>query len=204
MKSRFLKEILMMNDKINNRKDILLLLLYSPGVTDQYNESIIGRTRVVKMLFLFKKEALKFFKKGTQITEDNFYKYFPWDYGPFSEQVYDDITFFLLHNYIESKNISEDVTFESIEEDKNWGYILGIHLSDENEEFVNEEFSLTEKGKKFVNKNLYPYLSEEQKNLLKLFKKKINSLSLRSILDYVYKVYPSMTENSKIKEKFNS
>ena len=38
---------------INNRKDILLLLLYSPGVTEKYNEPIKGRTRILKMLFIF-------------------------------------------------------------------------------------------------------------------------------------------------------
>jgi len=44
--------------RITNRRDILLLLLYSPGVSSQVNEPIAGRTRLVKMLFLFKKELL--------------------------------------------------------------------------------------------------------------------------------------------------
>jgi len=44
--------------RITNRRDILLLLLYSPGVSSQVNERIAGRTRLVKMLFLFKKELL--------------------------------------------------------------------------------------------------------------------------------------------------
>ena len=42
---------------INNRKDILLLLLYSPGVTEQINEPIKGRTRILKILFIFKKRC---------------------------------------------------------------------------------------------------------------------------------------------------
>ena len=50
--------------KLNNRKDILLLLLYSPGKTGKFNEPIVGKTRLIKMLFLFKKEALSHFSRG--------------------------------------------------------------------------------------------------------------------------------------------
>jgi hypothetical protein len=36
-------------------KHILLLLLYSPGNSDHPNEPLVGRTRIIKMLFLFDK-----------------------------------------------------------------------------------------------------------------------------------------------------
>ena len=61
---------------LNNRKDILLLLLYSPGKTGNPNEPIVGRTRLIKMLFLFKKEALAHFAHGTEISDENFYEFF--------------------------------------------------------------------------------------------------------------------------------
>ena len=41
--------------KINDRRDILLLFLYSPGKSSEPNQPIMGRTRLVKMLFLERK-----------------------------------------------------------------------------------------------------------------------------------------------------
>ena len=187
---------------INNRKDILLLLLYSPGVTEEYNESIKGRTRILKMLFIFKEEALKHFKKNNDINDDNFYEYFPWNFGPFSSQVYDDITFFLLREFIITRDSDEDVLPEAVLEERHWQFISGIQSSDvqyEYQEFTEEEFFLTNKGKEFTKEKLYSYLSESQKNLLKNFKRKLNSASLRAIIHYVYKKYPKMSVNSKIK-----
>ena len=107
--------------KINNRKDILLLLLYSPGVSDRINEPIIGRTRLVKMLFLFKKEAMQHFSKGTLISDENFYQFFPWNFGPFSSQVFDDLTFFLLRGFIEPTTSTDDESLpESAAEWERW------------------------------------------------------------------------------------
>ena len=73
-------------NRIDNRRDIMLLLLYSPGVQNETNEPIVGRTRLVKMLFLFKTEALKHFRSGTALNESEFYQFFPWNFGPFSSQ----------------------------------------------------------------------------------------------------------------------
>ena len=114
---------------INNRKDILLLLLYSAGVTNQINEPIKGRTRILKMLFIFKEEVLKYFKKNTGINDENFYEYFPWNFGPFSSQVYDDITFFLLRGFIITKYTNEEALPEAASEEKYWQFISGIQSS---------------------------------------------------------------------------
>ena len=187
---------------INNRKDILLLLLYSPGVTEQINEPINGRTRILKILFIFKKEVLKYFKKNTDINDDNFYEYFPWNFGPFSSQVYDDITFFLLRGFISTRYTNEEALPEAASEEKHWQFISGIQSSNIQEgyqEFTEEEFLLTDKGKEFTKENLYDYLSVSQKALLRNFKNKLNSASLRAILHYVYKKYPEMSQNSQIK-----
>ncbi len=188
--------------KINNKKDILLLLLYSPGVGDAFNEPIKGKTRLLKMLFLFNKEALKHFKKNININDQNFYEYFPWKFGPFSTQVYDDITFFLLRDFITTKDSDGEVISEAISEERHWCFLSGIRqddIQDEYQAFVEEKFLLTDKGMKFTQK-LYNILSNKQKNLLTSFKKKINNAPLRAILHYVYNEYPDMTKQSQIKE----
>lgn len=194
-----------MRVKIDNRKDILLLLLWSPGESNLENEPIAGRTRIVKALFLFRKEVLSTFSKGTAVTEENFYDFFPWSFGPFSTQVYDDITFFILRKYIEATVGSDEPLVESREE---WEkYIseteMDFSTSEAVDEFAEESFRLSDKGLTYVREELVPQLSIHQRELLRIFKRKIQS-SLRSLLRYTYEQYPDYTTKSEIKEKVMS
>lgn len=187
--------------RIDNPKDILLLLIYSPGKNEESNEPIVGRTRLVKMLFLFKEEVLSHFKKGTSITEDNFYEFFAWNFGPFSRQVYDDVTFFILRDFVKSSLINKERIMESVEEEKSWRELWENEgdAYDDSDDYFEEEFTLTEKGRSFV-VGLYNSLSEQQQILLREFKKKTSNAPLRAILKYTYERYPEMTSNSIIKE----
>jgi len=192
-----------MNPQINNRRDILLLLLYSPGKTDQPNEPIIGRTRLVKMLFLFREEALPYFRKGTEVSidEKNFYLFFAWNFGPFSREVYDDLTFFTYHGFIEQKDTEEEALPESAAEWEKWLTMSRPDSSEENLfEYDEQVFSLTDRGVTFT-RRLYEQLSAEQKRLLREFKARIVKAPLRALLQYVYKNYESMTIKSKIREE---
>ncbi|WPQ64581.1 DUF4065 domain-containing protein [Chitinophaga sancti] len=184
--------------KIDNRKDILLLLLYSPGSNTIINESIIGRTRLIKMLFLFKNEVWKKFKSNTQLTEENMYSFFPWNYGPFSSEVYDDVTFFSLRGFIEINFTSQEAIVESVEE---WNFYQEKYGQEDFEgvkEYQEEEFRLTDKGVDFT-KDLYGSLSSNQQEILKEFKSRITLMPLRALLRYVYKQYDDFTSNSVIK-----
>ena len=69
--------------KIDNRKDFLLLLLYSDGVSKALNEPVVGRTRLTKMLFLFKQEILAKFRRGDE-ADIPFYEFFRRSDGDFS------------------------------------------------------------------------------------------------------------------------
>lgn len=192
----------MPNRKIDNRKDVLLLLLYSPGIADSVNEPVIGRTRLVKMLFLFKKEVLSHFRSGTDVTDDNFYKFFSWNFGPFSRDVYDDLTFFILRGFIEpSPTTDEESLPEAAAEWEEWVKSSGAEAPvEEIQEYQEEAFKLTEEGKKFA-ETLYICLSKEQKTLLKTFKSRMCRTPLRAILRYVYTTYPDFTDKSQIKEQ---
>jgi len=185
--------------RINNRRDVLLLLLYSPGKTGRINEPIVGRTRLVKMLFLFKAEVLPLFRRGTEITDENFYQFFPWNFGPFSAQVYDDITFFILRGFVESSATGEESLPESAAEWEKWLTNFGPQqTSEEIDPYEEESFHLTERGIDFT-KELYDALSASQKQLLREFKTRLSTAPLRSILKYVYKTYPEQTTESEIK-----
>jgi len=186
---------------INNKKDILLLLLYSKGISDDCNEPIRGRTRLIKMLFLFLKEGLSNFKHGVEVSEENYYKFYPWFYGPFSQQIYDDINFFQLRGFIELKDIPTDNANVAYEELNYYSDLTGIAFEEENDkdEFWEQEIYLTQKGCHFAS-DLYNGLSENQKSFLWQFKKKFNSTPLKAILRYVYKTYPDSSTNSIIRD----
>lgn len=185
--------------RINNRRDILLLLLYSPGASGKTNEPITGRTRLTKLLFLFKQEALEHFRKGTDISEDNFYQFFPWKFGPFSSQVYDDLTFFILRNFITTTSTDEESLPESAEEWERWLNEAEDGFSGELTEYQDESFFLTPQGVDFTNA-LYQTLTPAQRELLKEFKTRVAAAPLRALLKYVYRTYPGMTEESEIAE----
>ena len=187
--------------RVDNRKDILLLLLYSPGIDSAVNEPIVGRTRLMKMLYLFRKEALHKFRKGIKVDENNFYEFFPWNFGPFSKEVYDDLTFFVLRRFIEAKPAEAESMSESAEEWRNWVLQSGLDFGiEQDEEFVEEQFSLTPHGEKFTRERLYDALSDAQRALLKEFKARLVQKPLRSILRYVYTEYPESTAKSTIKD----
>lgn len=187
-----------MNERpIDNRKDILLLLLYSPGRTEKPNEPIAGRTRLVKMLFLFRKMLWSDFKRGTKIKDENFYNFFPWKYGPFSPEVFNDLDFFLLRGFVKRENASEDSLPEEAEE-----WVKYQSESDMTEfqvyEYEEEIYLLTDKGVKFTCV-MYDDLSQAQQEMLKGFKRQMNSAPLRAILKYVYEKYPESAKESEIK-----
>ncbi len=190
-----------MGKKINNRKDIFLLLLYSPGIRADVNEPIAGRTRLTKMLFLFREEALQHFRSGTSITGANFYEFFAWDFGPFSTQVYDDLLFFSLRGFVESgATESDDVLPEEAAEWEKWTETNDLAASEEGFDFQEESFRLTDKGAAFT-RELYDQLSEPQQNLLREFKIRTTKVPLRALLQYVYSNYPDQIVKSKIREQ---
>ena len=190
--------------EIDNRKDILLLLLLSPGISSEFNEPIIGRTRLVKMLYLFQMEYLDKFKKANNLTNklNQFYEFKPWKFGPFSQEVYEDINFFTLRNFISAQK-KETAIEESATEFFNWQTTLGddsIQDGTSQDEYVDEEFRLTPKGRAFAEK-LYNLLNTNQKKLLEDLKSYANSSQLRALLFYVYSNYPEYTDKSIIKDE---
>jgi len=175
------------------------LLLYSPGTSNNVNEPISGRTRIIKMLYLFKEEALMLFKSGTKVDSSNFYEFFPWHFGPFSKQVYDDINFFIMRRFIKETDSTEEVLPESAAE---WEHWLSASSSEDYsiKDYSEETYQLDTRGVEYAS-NLYGLLSKNQKELLRSFKHKLNEAPLRSILQYVYKTYPDQIDRSIIREE---
>lgn len=189
--------------RIDNRKDALLLLLLSPGKTGQENEPISGRTRLIKLIYLFYEELaskLPSFKKALESRHE----FISYHFGPFSKDVYDDIEF------LENAGLVREDTGEvhSIAEASEWKLFYDeIHIerreTDETaeENFSEATFRLTESGMKLA-EGLYGSLTPREKKATQDFKEKYNCLSLNTLLRYIYKTYPEMTTKSRIKHFF--
>lgn len=185
-------------------KHILLLLLYSPGATPDFNEPIIGRTRIIKMMFLFERKIMKDFLKNSDIEFTSLPEFFAWNYGPFSKDIYDDVEFFINNEFVASKPLDNEKTEIELQEFENW---MDDYLINEEDELfsniINQEcFQLTEKGIKFVEEKIYQKLTSNQKSILIKFKESINEVTLEAIIRYVYLEYPEYSIKSKIKDRY--
>jgi hypothetical protein len=155
----------------------------------------------MKMLFLFGAEALEHFRTNTEITPESFYQFFPWNFGPFSRDVYDDLTFFELRGFIDHDDAEEEALPEAAAEWERW---LSMSRQDSAQDGVSEydeqEFRLSEKGIAFA-ADLYASLSGNQRRLLKEFKARLVDVPLRALLKYVYENHENQTTKSQIKER---
>jgi hypothetical protein len=189
-----------MDYRIENRKDTLLVLLYAKGARGIYNEPIEGRTRLVKLVFLFQKEVSESFFKSLEDYDDAlFYDFTAFKFGPFSKEIYQDVEFFALNKFIDVEYVGVPEDYESMAERHLWEERVGVEPDKNFEQYRMEKFSLGDKGKRYA-KSLYATLSNAQKNYIEEFKANFQKRSLKDILKYVYENYPEMASESDIKD----
>jgi len=183
--------------KIASSKDLIMLLLYARGKHGKECEPITGRTRLMKMVYLFDEEIRKKFNMEEAIPDSSMPKFEPYDYGPFSRHVYNDLEFLVNMGFVEvNPSGSKELLPDEVEEYEYWQAISG----DEDRPFQ-EEFNLSEVGRKFVEKKLKGELTQEQWKVLDNFKERCTSASLSALLKYVYARYPKMITKSKIRDQ---
>ena len=188
--------------KVASAKDLIMLLLYARGHTGQQCDPIRGRTRLMKMVFLFDKEARRKFNLGKAIPKEAIPRFEAYDYGPFSAQVFADLEFLVDLGFVEvAKKGDEGVLPEESLEYDYWQAGSGTPPGDDISEFEEEEFVLTETGRGFVIDGQAGELTNEQWAFLDEFKTRCTQAPLRSLLKYVYTKYPKMTKKSKIRDE---
>lgn len=176
-----------------------MLLLYAKGHTGTLCEAIRGRTRLMKMVFLFDNEVRRKFNLETAIPKEVIPDFSPFDYGPFSATVFSDLEFLVELRFVEVTAVADEgVIDEELQEREYWQ--AGSASDDSDESDNQEEFGLTELGRQFVEEVLAGALTPEQWDVLHEFKARCTGLNLRSLLQYVYTRYPQMTTKSKIRE----
>ncbi|AOQ23023.1 hypothetical protein MTAT_29410 [Moorella thermoacetica] len=148
-------------------KDLLLLLLYVPGKTGECCEKIEGRTLLQKMVFLFKNEVYEKHGFKQLIEPEDFPDFKPCDSGPFSCEVFDDLDFFTMLGFVDAFDSNEEAEEEEADEYQLWEEQTGLGEDFGVEkgfcEFRKEAYVLTETGRAFVEKELWPRLNECQR-----------------------------------------
>lgn len=181
--------------------DYLLLLLYLDNCS-----TINGAIRITKMMFLFNNEIAPLLrKKGAKISEDVLPKFMAYNYGPFSKDVYEQLELFQSIGFIRVKNIYAG---EEMSEVDDWEesafdteFSEGINQYHNSQDGKLMQYKLVSLGKKYVESEILPFITDEQLEVLTAYKKRIISTPAKLILRYVYTKYPDMTENSLIKDE---
>lgn len=187
--------------KVDNPKDLLLLLLYSPGQTRDVNEKIVGRTRLMKLMYLFYEELADHIRFSRGVDQSTYHTFRPFHFGPFSKEVYDDIQFLENINFVKEDS-GEELSIAEFAEARLFydeALVERLELDEAETYYLEPVFNLKEEGLKFTEK-LYATLIDSDKKRLAEFKKTYNSLPLATLLRYVYSKYPESAVESKIRD----
>ncbi|NQS97987.1 MAG: hypothetical protein HQ591_06000 [candidate division Zixibacteria bacterium] len=182
-------------------KKFLLILLFSPEEGEETNISIAGRTRLMKMGFLFDKEVKSIFNRDKTFEEIELPEYFAWHYGPFSVDLLKDLEFLINQGFINVEISGNLPLAAEVAEYEYWIEDMGEF---ETREYDEEIFELTDEKGINKAKEIWAVLSENQKKLLIDFKRVLNNTRLDRILEYVYRKYSKdgYIDKSIIRERY--
>jgi len=182
-------------------KKLILLILYTTNKEKEINTPITGRTRFMKLVFLFDKEIRQDFEKDKSFEEIIMPEFEPWHYGPFSKDLLNDMEFLINQQYIKVEISGNAPIPAELEE-----YTFWIENLDgfQSREYNEEIFTLSEEKGIPKAAEIWSILSEDQKKILIEFKNALNLASLDRILEYVYNKYQKYgyTDKSVIRKKY--
>lgn len=177
------------NEKIQveNGTDMILALLYAGGNRKAQNEEVEGNTKLVKLLFLLAHEtSLKKYMTD--------FKYDAYNFGPFSSELFDALQALINAGLV--KAVKSDSEGYLDEADRFHGELE----VDETESTKGMTiYSLTSEGE-VVGSALFHSLSGSEQREIISIKQVFNSSTLRKLLQYVYRKYPTYTTESIIKD----
>jgi len=182
-------------------KKFLLLILYTPSNKGEYCQPIHGRTRLMKMGFIFDKEIRPEFEKERYFESIELPEYFAWKYGPFSTGILNDLEFLVNQKYININKSNDTPNLAELEEYRYW--VEDLSMADF-EEYEEELFCLTTDKGKFKAIEIWNSIPVNGQSILMEFKTILNNARLDRILEYVYRKYrkDGFTDKSLIKERF--
>lgn len=147
-----------------HRKLLPIALMYVNG-----QEPIEGRTRLQKMVFLMQQ---KINERALAPLNGHDYEFVPYDYGPFSKELYDDLDTLIAEEFVE----------------------------DAEEEFapgkLRYEYYIDSDGNDFVEDQQTSKDAQVIIDLAREIKTEYNDVRLSDLIDDVYSKYPEYAENS--------
>ncbi len=164
--------------------DLVLLLLGADTSVLTARDQIHGITRLEKLLYLAHRET----KVAGYV--DGSFKFKPYDYGPYSKEIYEAVELLEEAGLLREKRVFEGRSLDELEE---------LDTSGEGREGVERRFELTDRGKAVAK-----MLSGQQPdviNSLSQIKDKYAGMPLRALIRYVYSVYPEDATQSKIRDE---
>jgi len=175
--------------KVENGTDIILTLLFAGGARKNENEEIVGNTRLVKLIFLLEQET----SLRKYLTD---FKYDAYNYGPYSSELFDALQALTNASLVKAgKSESEGFLDEA---DR---YQVEMQAADDTDSSKSTVvYSLSGDGME-VATALYYSLSKNEQSELRDIKTRFNSMSLRQLLQYVYRKYPKFTTASVIRDQ---
>ena len=147
-----------------HRKLLPLALMYAGD-----GEPIEGRTRLQKLVFLMQKRLEE---AGEDPLQSDDYEFIPYDYGPFSKELYDDLDEIMARNMVEGRE-------ENLDEDK-----------------VKYNYKIQEDGEQWVSDQLSKKEAQRILELAEEIKNEYGDVYLSDLIDEVYSRYPKYAENS--------
>jgi len=147
-----------------HRKLLPLALMYADS-----QGTIEGRTRLQKMVFLLEQELKE---QPERPIDGDGYNFIPYDYGPFSRSLYDDIDW-----------MSEEGLVNDSKEEMEDGQ-------------VKYNYEITEQGKEFVENQLPTQEGQLISELARNIEGEYNDVLLSNLIEEVYSEYPEYAENS--------
>lgn len=148
-----------------HRKLLPLALMYAND-----GEPIEGRTRLQKMVFLLQKELEQ--REQSRVTEPA-YDFIPYDYGPFSRGLYDDLDAMIDQQFV-------DDTEEPLQSGK-----------------VKYIYEIENDGQGLIESEAESW--EDVKEILQIareIKREYNDMLLSELIELVYSEYPDYAERS--------
>jgi len=179
---------------IDSGTDILIALLYAPGLTSKVGEPIKGYTRLEKLLFLLDRES------GLHRIIEKDYAFEPFDYGPCAQEIYDDVEMLKDASMVHTGRVATETALDNVDDIEQ--AVVDEEATTRNQEKT-DVFELTERGAK-IGKMIFESLPAEDRQRMTQIKAVFNSQPTSTVLRYVYTKYPEMTTRSKVKDKILS
>lgn len=167
--------------------DLVLLLLAAPTQVASAVGRVNGVTRLEKLLYLAERET-----KATQAVTSERLNFKPYDYGPFSKEVYEAVEILEESKLVREERQIDGRTVDSLED-------LDVTGTIDEDEYVTRCFVLTDAGKA-----VGAYLGRQYPDVVKSLsqvKDRYADRPLTSLIRYVYRTYPESAVNSKIRDQ---